>query len=173
MTTQGRLPFQPARNAQLKTCATRCPNGPSEIKDMGRLGLINAAVCLLALTAMAAQDPPPGEDADRAVRLKYLVERLRSYALAPAEGAPFKLLETPLMRWQNAISGADGGVFVWTHDGRPMAIARLGSRQPDASGPDAAFLYGSAPWLPIPKPHHTPVEMLHPIREGRDIPRTR
>jgi hypothetical protein len=31
--------------------------------------------------------------------------------------------------------------------GRPMAILRLGGRVPDETGPDAAFLYGSPPFL--------------------------
>jgi hypothetical protein len=31
--------------------------------------------------------------------------------------------------------------------GRPMAILRMGGRVPDAAGPDAAFLYGSPPFL--------------------------
>jgi hypothetical protein len=55
--------------------------------------------------------------------------------------------------------------------GRPMAMVRLGSRQPDSSGPSPSFLYGAPPWLAIPKPYCTPVESLNPIREGRDIPR--
>jgi hypothetical protein len=36
--------------------------------------------------------------------------------------------------------------------GRPMAILRMGARLPDASGPDARFLYGSPPimkWKPV------------------------
>jgi len=40
--------------------------------------------------------------------------------------------------------------------GRPMAILRMGARVPDASGPDAAFLYGCPPlvlWNPR-EPHH-------------------
>jgi hypothetical protein len=80
---------------------------------------------LVLLATAVAEEPPADEDADRAVRLKYLVERLQSYTVAPAEGAPFKLQETPLMRWQNAISGADGGVFVWTQDGRPRVIGKV------------------------------------------------
>ena len=33
--------------------------------------------------------------------------------------------------------------------GRPIAILRIGSRHPEAAGPDHAFLFGSPPFLPL------------------------
>jgi hypothetical protein len=35
--------------------------------------------------------------------------------------------------------------------GRPMAILRMGSRTPNASGPDARFLFGCPPLVPAPQ----------------------
>lgn len=47
--------------------------------------------------------------------------------------------------------------------GRPVAILRIGSRVPDAAGPDAAFLYGSPPLEQfIPQEQIPPGEVIRP-----------
>jgi hypothetical protein len=84
---------------------------------------------------------------------------------------PLPVAETPQTQRYYEVHPQDDPLEVADRLGRPMAIARLGSRQPDSVGPTAAFLYGAPPWLAIPKPLCTPVESLNPIREGRDIPR--
>jgi hypothetical protein len=84
---------------------------------------------------------------------------------------PLPVAETPQTQRYYEVHPQDDPLEVADRLGRPMAIARLGSRQPDATGPSAAFTYGAPPWQAIPKPWCAPVEQLNPIREGRDIPR--
>jgi hypothetical protein len=50
--------------------------------------------------------------------------------------------------------------------GRPMAILRLGARVPDASGPDADFLYGTPPWVKFCVPTAEPPAVKPPQRIG-------
>jgi hypothetical protein len=45
------------------------------------------------------------------------------------------------------IAPGDDPLDVADRLGRPMAILRMGARLPDASGPDATFLYNSPPWI--------------------------
>ncbi len=84
---------------------------------------------------------------------------------------PLPVAETPQTQRYYEVHPQDDPLEVADRLGRPMAIARLGSRQPDATGPSAAFLYNAPPWLAIPKDLCRPVEQLNPIRAGRDIPR--
>lgn len=55
----------------------------------------------------------------------YLLKRQQAYVLERVSDRRRSLLETtPLFRWDNPISGARGGVFVWTIDQRPVAITK-------------------------------------------------
>ena len=47
------------------------------------------------------------------------------------------------------VTGTEQAVQAADHMGRPVAILRIGSRVPDAAGPDEQFFYGSPPWSPI------------------------
>ena len=92
--------------------------------------IVAVAFCLAfagALSPIAGAQPPDTkpEDAAAAQKLDYLRERLQALRVG-LEGSPtpFQLQEAPIFRWQNNISGADGAVFVWTHLGRPVILAK-------------------------------------------------
>jgi hypothetical protein len=85
------------------------------------LTLVAAAMC--ASLAAADEESPAGADDNR---LEYLVQRLQAQAIAETGGErrAAELQPSPLMTWQNPISGANGGVFVWTIAGRPVALSK-------------------------------------------------
>ncbi|MBW3596829.1 MAG: hypothetical protein KY475_06080 [Planctomycetes bacterium] len=125
--------------------------------------------------------PPPGYEARFPVPVQFAIDDLETaisgqlvtrvvYLEDPLNALP--VAETPETQRYFEVHPQDDPLEAADRLGRPMAIARVGSRQPDADGPDAAFLYGAPPWLAIPRCYCTPVEQLNPIREGRDIPRT-
>lgn len=70
----------------------------------------------------AAETPPAAKDD----RLDYLVQRLGELEFRESDGErrSAELQDSPLMTWLNPISGANGGVFVWTIDGRPVALTK-------------------------------------------------
>jgi hypothetical protein len=83
----------------------------------------------------------------------------------------FPLVQDPQRtRYIDAFPG-DDPLEVADRMGRPMAILRIGSRQPDSDSLDADFLYGSPPFQWLPKPPPGPNPSVKPIVEGRDIPR--
>ena len=61
--------------------------------------------------------------------------------------AALPIVENPEEQTVYDIAHAENPLEVADRLGRPMAILRLGGRVPDATGPDAAFLYGSPPFL--------------------------
>jgi hypothetical protein len=65
---------------------------------------------------------------------------------------------------------ADNPLEVADRLGRPMAILRMGGRLPDAEGPDAAFLYGSPPWVRFRQPAIERVVVPPPARPGNAAP---
>jgi hypothetical protein len=124
--------------------------------------------------------PPPGYEARFPIPVQLAIDDLETaisgqfvtrvvYLEDPLN--PLPVAETPQTQRYYEVHPQDDPLEVADRLGRPMAIARLGSRQPDATGPSATFLFGAPPWLAIPKAYCTPVEQLNPIREGRDIPR--
>ncbi len=54
--------------------------------------------------------------------------------------------------------------------GRPMAILRMGGRLPEPDGPDAAFLYGSPPWVRFRQPAVERAVVPPPARPARPGP---
>lgn len=62
------------------------------------------------------------------------------------------LAESPLDQPFFEIPKGEDPLEVADRLGRPMAIVRLGGRLPEATGPDAAFLFGSPPFLRFTKP---------------------
>lgn len=79
--------------------------------------------------AAAAEETATGqENAAAERRLAFMLERLGEMKIhrprQPDE--PYTLKETPLLRWNNPVSGViDGGVFVWTDGERPVAIEKV------------------------------------------------
>ncbi len=79
---------------------------------------------MLIVASGWTDDESPAESDNS--RLEYLVNRLQSLALGETAGErrPSELQASPLLTWQNPISGANGGVFVWTIAGRPVAVTK-------------------------------------------------
>ena len=85
-----------------------------------------------------ADDPPAGDEAER--RLAFMRERMWEYEIREAgnAGATCDLNETPLLRWNNPVSGTvDGAVFVWMRGGRPAVLAKVFINEPKAAWGDA------------------------------------
>ena len=59
-------------------------------------------------------------------RVAWLREKVAAMRVIPTResNAACKLREEPIIKWSNPVSGADGAVFVWTSDGRPVALAK-------------------------------------------------
>ncbi len=62
------------------------------------------------------------------------------------------------------VAAHDNPLEVADRLGRPMAILRLGGRLPEAEGPDAAFLFGSPPWVRFHQPAVERVAVPPPAR---------
>lgn len=83
--------------------------------------LLMLLVCLVA----AAGRCPAGEQAEDQRHLEYLLDRQRAYRLnRVADERAAELRAKPLFRWNNPISGARGGVFLWTIDDQPVAMTK-------------------------------------------------
>lgn len=78
-------------------------------------GILNAAA------QEPAADPVPDD-----VHLEYLLGRQQQFTLMMQDAAKSRgeLQSTPVFRWKNPVSGADGGVFLWTYQGRPVLLAK-------------------------------------------------
>ena len=60
-----------------------------------------------------------------AEHIAYLLKRQRAYTLERvSDNRRVSLEPAPLIRWYNPVSGARGGVFVWTLDNRPVAMTK-------------------------------------------------
>lgn len=59
-------------------------------------------------------------------RVAWLREKVAAMRVVPSRESnePCKLREEPIIKWSNPVSGADGAVFVWISDGRPIALAK-------------------------------------------------
>ncbi len=66
-------------------------------------------------------------------RVEWLRERVAAMSVVPTRESneACKLHEEPIIKWSNPVSGGEGAVFVWTSDGRPIALAKchLNSRK--------------------------------------------
>jgi hypothetical protein len=88
-----------------------------------------SAVLLLILGQVAVDSPEKVKDADE------LKQRYESFRRAAEDydmkfdgdrKESFKLIREPVLRWGNqARDNDDGAVFVWTHAGRPQAVAAI------------------------------------------------
>jgi len=91
--------------------------------------IVLTAIALFSVAANAQTTAEKSDDKDDAIataRLEYLLNRLRTEQFRPATrpNAMYRLQDTPIFRWQNNISGADGAVFLWTLDGRPVLLTK-------------------------------------------------
>lgn len=134
--------------------------------------LVPLAIVLVACPMVMAQpkagpptvatpaDPPANPGVD------YLRKRLEQLTVHP-HGRPtatFQLQETPVFRWKNDISGADGAVFVWLFGGRPVLLSKchlnelqssyIESHSPLTTDPIAMTFAGTTVWSPtgVPQP---------------------
>ncbi len=59
-------------------------------------------------------------------RVAWLREKVAAMRVVPTRESsePCKLRDEPIIKWSNPVSGAEGSVFVWTSDGRPIALAK-------------------------------------------------
>ena len=115
-------------------------------------------VLLMSVQALVIAQPSSNED-DKASGLSRLKEMTTQYQLwiQNDKEAKLQLEPNPVLRWSNPIRRTvDGGVFLWTHDGRPqVALAiwisesRFGhSFQSLAEVPVVAKREGTKLWYP-------------------------
>ncbi len=80
----------------------------------------------MVLTALAGPlglAADPATDPENDPHFKYLVQRLKALTLK-VDDSVGEMQSKPLFRWQNPVSGANGAVFLWTHQGRPAMISK-------------------------------------------------
>ena len=98
--------------------------------------------------------PPPGKEVKYPVPIELTREELTMalegrhvtrviYLEPPTSALPVRGDQVPQRYFE--VSGDEDPLQVADQLGRPIAILRMGSREPDALGPDAAFLFGSPP----------------------------
>ncbi len=90
-----------------------------------RFGLLIMGV-MSTWSLVACAQEPTNETVQEDAHLKYLVGRQQQFTLTLPDATENagELRTTPLFRWKNPVSGADGGVFLWTHQGRPVVLAK-------------------------------------------------
>ena len=72
------------------------------------------------MTASIRAEDPKSEDDPH---FQYVLKRLQVMTLKVGDREA-ELQSKPLFRWQNPVSGADGAVFVWSVEDRPIALAK-------------------------------------------------
>ncbi|QDV47478.1 hypothetical protein Enr13x_73870 [Stieleria neptunia] len=91
---------------------------------------LRALVCVvlagLAIPQVVSADSDAADqETGNEQHLEYLVKRQQAYTLERVSDERIAVLQTsPLFRWDNPISGARGGVFLWTIDERPVAMTK-------------------------------------------------
>jgi hypothetical protein len=82
---------------------------------------------LVAMDGYVGADPPPDEKA-RAEEFRAFAKREASAYTLRLEGSdrPLALQSEPVLKWSNPVIGTIyGDVFIWTHQGRPEAVASI------------------------------------------------
>ncbi len=77
----------------------------------------------LIATPLWAADPPPESDPADDAHFQYLLKRQQAMTVK-VDGHEAVLQTKPLFRWQNPVSGANGAVFVWSWQDRPVVLAK-------------------------------------------------
>lgn len=97
---------------------------------MDRPLLLSLALSLFVVVTSVAEDKNNGKGDDQASvveqRVAWLRGKVAAWRVTPTRESndPCKLHEEPIFKWSNPVSGAEGAVFVWTSDGRPIALAK-------------------------------------------------
>ncbi|MDP1797219.1 MAG: hypothetical protein Q8K78_07045 [Planctomycetaceae bacterium] len=96
-----------------------------ENRTIAILSFMAMALFLTPVTVATAKDPVDSDEKDP--HFEYLVQRLKRLSVHVGDTARdiAELQTKPLFRWQNPVSGADGAVFVWTVQDRPLALAKI------------------------------------------------
>jgi hypothetical protein len=93
--------------------------------------------CCLLITSGQAPDNPPNQESandkqEKAARMEHMKRAAKSYdiALAPHAAKKLILIEEPLLRFDDHVTGVvDGTFFVWMMDDRPVATASVWIRK--------------------------------------------
>lgn len=84
-----------------------------------------AAFVVIASTIACADEPSADQiAAERAARLALMQKSIGEYTLTIGPASkPVEFRKTPVLRFTNPLrSTADGGLFLWEHQGRPVAL---------------------------------------------------
>ncbi|MBC7818882.1 MAG: hypothetical protein IAG10_18500 [Planctomycetaceae bacterium] len=83
-------------------------------------------VCCLLSLLFSLQASADGKNSVAEQRVAWLREKVAALRVFPTQESneACKLREEPIIKWSNPVSGAEGSVFVWTSDGRPIALAK-------------------------------------------------
>ncbi|MEK6257410.1 MAG: hypothetical protein AABP62_02225 [Planctomycetota bacterium] len=81
---------------------------------------------LFVIGITSAADKNGDKNAVAEQRVAWLREKVAGMRVVPTRESNdlCKLREEPIFKWSNPVSGAEGAVFVWTRDGRPIALAK-------------------------------------------------
>jgi hypothetical protein len=145
-------------------------------KLMSRFLLAFVPTMLIVASGWSDDESPAESDNSR---LEYLVQRLQTQSVTEVTGErrAAELQTSLLMTWQNPISGANGGVFVWTIAGRPVAVTKSHVNDRKQHYVETSIMLrdglqstqaGSAIWVPEASTSVVvPVSDLAPPRETR------
>lgn len=88
----------------------------------GRGAIIVGVLSLFVAAVVSADDQTSVAEQ----RVDWLREKIAALRVVPARESSdaCKLRDEPIIKWSNPVSGAEGAVFVWTTDGRPIALAK-------------------------------------------------
>lgn len=88
----------------------------------GRGSIAVGVLSLLVVSVSSADDKSSVAEQ----RVAWLREKVAAMRVVPTRESTdaCKLREEPIIKWSNPVSGAEGSVFVWTSDGRPIALAK-------------------------------------------------
>jgi hypothetical protein len=92
------------------------------------LANLAVAICVAAAGAQSAEPLADQEKvwSDQAARLAAAEAQKYDIRLGGADGPKLKLVEQPVLKWSNTDDATiHGSVLVWTHEGRPEAIASI------------------------------------------------
>jgi hypothetical protein len=100
---------------------------------MNQLATLTLPLLLSCSAVLASEGPaasPDPEAQEKAERLKHMAEAAGKYEiLVGKHPVRAELVEAPVFRWTNPIrKSLDGGLFIWTAQGRPQAMVGIFTR---------------------------------------------
>ncbi len=114
-------PTNPSKHGSLMTISK------SSLPPLLLAGLALLPVAALAQEAARESAPASSSDAVAEERIKFVRDKMARYRLSAAGSMKiqYPLHDQLALRWSNPVSGVvDGGIFVWSGGGRPMAIGK-------------------------------------------------